>query len=281
MEEYSFLFFIAGAWLLVASIQDINKTEVANWVSYSLIGFAFAYRTFYSVIFNDFMFLANGGIGFALFFLLAHAFYYSRTFGGADARLLMAMGVILPFENPHDFLFLTAVFIFLLFFSGLIYSLIYSIFKIIKRKEKFILEIKKEKKRNLLVVTLGILITLIILVFTKKELIEYLFAGFVLIISIIFVYLKAFEKSCMIVLKKPDELMEGDWLIEDIKIGKKSIKNSVHGLSREDILLLVKNKKKVWIKNGIPFVPSFLISFLIMVFFWTFLKEYLLAFYLS
>ncbi|MDH3353368.1 MAG: hypothetical protein OEL87_02885 [Nanoarchaeota archaeon] len=69
------------------------------------------------------------------------------------------------------------------------------------------------------------------------------------------------------------ELREGDWLVDDIKIKGKIISADWDGLSLEDIELL-KKKKKVKIKEGLPFVPAFFIAFLIYVF----LKDWFLVF---
>ena len=78
-----------------------------------------------------------------------------------------------------------------------------------------------------------------------------------------YIYLKAVEESCLIVLVDSKALCEGDWLERDIKVGGKVIKKSVHGLSAEEIKLLKKYEKKVWIKQGAPFGPAFLITLLI------------------
>ena len=68
----------------------------------------------------------------------------------------------------------------------------------------------------------------------------------------------------MVVTRSGRELQEGDWLEKEVKIGSRTIKKSVHGLSVEDIRLLRKSGTKVWIKRGIPFTPAFLIALLFM-----------------
>ena len=55
-----FLIILAIVWLAVASICDIRKREVPNWLNFSLIAFALAYRAFYSVIENDSKFFIYG-----------------------------------------------------------------------------------------------------------------------------------------------------------------------------------------------------------------------------
>ena len=119
-------------------------------------------------------------------------------------------------------------------------------------------------------------------------------------------FIKSIEKCCMIKLVEPEELTEGEWINKDIyidlkkgkaKIGKKTDKEVTKklkaaknvnteekarkeyicgpkdlGISKEQIATLLKLKKskiytkKIEIKIGIPFVPSFLIAYLISYF---------------
>lgn len=57
-------------------------------------------------------------------------------------------------------------------------------------------------------------------------------------------------------------LREGDWLVKDIKIGKKVIRANFDGLNLEDIELIKKHKKNILIKGGLPFVPAFVLAFI-------------------
>jgi len=66
----------------------------------------------------------------------------------------------------------------------------------------------------------------------------------------------------------PSELTFGDWIAKPIKAGKKIIKPNWEGLSEEEVELIRKFcKKKVLIKNGIPFTPAFLLAFLATIIF--------------
>jgi preflagellin peptidase FlaK len=109
-----FLIILAGIWLVIASLQDIKKREVPNWLNFSLIAFALAYRAFYSIVNQDSLFFLYGLLGFLVFLVLAYAFYYGKVFGGGDAKLFMAIGAILPFEKPNELLFVSSCFVFLL-----------------------------------------------------------------------------------------------------------------------------------------------------------------------
>ena len=66
------------------------------------------------------------------------------------------------------------------------------------------------------------------------------------------------------------KLTEGDWLAKDVKLKNKVVMEA-KTLEREDVwklryLEVNENLKPVTIKEGVPFVPSFLIAYLITVF---------------
>lgn len=66
-----------------------------------------------------------------------------------------------------------------------------------------------------------------------------------------------------------NKLTEGDWIPKPIYYKEKIIiKPKAEGLTLKDISLLNKLKiKKVLIREGIPFVPSLLIAFIITIIF--------------
>lgn len=276
MEEYYFLFILAFVYTIFASLQDLRKREVANWLNFSFIAFALAYRLIYSAYLENYMFFVLGLLGFALFFGFANAFYYTKVFAGGDAKLLMGFGAILPFQGYWDLLFLSAIFIFTLFLAGTLFSLIYSISLAAGNKARFMKEFKiqtKEKKYFFFISLAGIFIILL----ESFSLGVYIpswwfFAAIFILMPLLYIYLEAVNRSCMIKLVNPTELTEGDWLEEDVRVGSRIIKKSVHGLSLEEIKILTKHRKKARIRYGIPFVPSFLVAFLIMVFFFLVLK---------
>lgn len=270
MIEYYFLFVLAGIYLIIASIEDVKKTEVANWITLSLAVFALAYRAIYAVYSKNSEFFVLGVIGFAIFYLIGNLFYYSKAFGGADVKLLRGIGVVLPYGSYKGLLFVSLEFIVVLFLTAFFYSLIYSVFLSLKNKDK----LKKEfnlmfRKYRLLLVFSGLfaVVVLFVFMFLRIGMIGGLYGVFVIVMAFLFVYLKALDK-CMIRLVSPRDLMEGDWTIADIKVGNKVVRNSVHGLSLKDIKILRKARKKIYVKYGIPFVPAILISFVIMVFFY-------------
>ena len=260
-----FLIVLALIWLIFAIASDLRTREIPNWLNFSLIIFALGARLFYSV-FNDldFSFFIQGVFGFAVFFVIANLLYFGRFFAGGDAKLMMALGPVLPFGAgflPNLNLFLIFLFVFLL--AGAVYGLIIvfglSIKKFGRIKKEFFKQIKSNKKTIIIFLALGIILMIA----------GYLYASlFVLGIWIsltpyLMIYAKTVDECCMVEKIKTSQLTEGDWLYKDVKAGKNTIKQKWEGLSRKDIRLLRKKHKFVLIKRGIQFSPVFLISFLI------------------
>ncbi len=268
MEEYYFLFGLAFLWTLFAVIQDLRKREVANWLNFSFLAFALVYRAFYAVSSGREEFFYFGVFGFLIFYAIAEGLYYSKAFGGGDARLLRAFGVILPFESFFLLIGNSIGFIFTLFFIGAAYTIVWSIFSLARHfgnfKEEFI-KIFIEQKKILYISLIAIIAVLLVPMDSFLKIYAVLL---LLIIPLLYYYLKAIERSCFVKLTDAEKLTEGDWLEKDVKIGNRVIKKSIHGLSIGEIKELRKAKKKVWIKEGIPFVPVFLITLIIMGFFY-------------
>lgn len=276
METYYFLFALAFIYTIFASVQDLRKREVANWLNFSLIGFVLAYRLFYSAYTNNYQFFILGVLGFAVFYALSTAFYYTKVFAGGDAKLLMGFGAILPYQNYWDLLFLSLVFVFVLFFVGTIYSLLFSISLAIKNKSRFKKEFREQlkRKKHFFILSLAGIGIIVIEAFALGAYISswWFFALLFIFMPFLYIYLEAVNNSCMIKLISAFELTEGDWLEQNVRIGSKVIKKSVHGVSLNEIEMLRKAKKKILVRYGVPFVPAFLIALVIMVFFFAVLK---------
>lgn len=267
MLEAIFLICLGLIWILFSVFQDLKTHEVANWLNISLIIFALSFRFFWSLFeLKSFEFFYFGLIGLGVFFILGNLLYYSRVFAGGDAKLMIALGTIIPiYSNFSDNLKLILIFLFAFLISGAVYGLVASFGIALNNRKNFVKEFnkrfKKNKIRNLLFMFCGIVF--LILGFVGIN--EYLFFIGILVFVFPYLYLfaKSVDESCMIKKVSGKKLTEGDWLYKDLKIGKKLLKASWDGLSKEEIGLIKKSKKEVLIRTGIAYTPVFLISFLI------------------
>lgn len=269
MYEVIFLFALALVWIIFATVQDLRKREIANWVSFSLIIFALGFRFFYSLFSGTgFNFFYQGVLGLGIFFIIGNMLYYGRLFAGGDAKLMIALGAILPFSESFSTnlnIFLLFLFVFLII--GAVYSLIIGLIISFRNFKKFRREFKVIFNKNKKLIYPVMFLGLVLMVIGFNTLIFY--PGIIVfILPYFYIYAKAVDEACMIKKIKTSLLSEGDWLYRDVKVGKKSLKATWSGLNKKEIRLIQRNKRFVLIRQGIPFTPVFLISFLIFFYLW-------------
>ena len=165
--------------------------------------------------------------------------------------------------------------------AGALYGLAWAIVMTIKSRKKTAEEIKNilksksiKKAKSIILIFSSVLMAIALVDYaTSRNLLVGFSFSFLAVASVtifyFYVFAKAVEKTAMIKMVSPDELTEGDWIAEDIYINKKYITGPKDlGISIEQIEKLKKGyKKKVKVKTGIPFVPSFLAAFVLVVIF--------------
>lgn len=262
------LVLISLIWLTYSSYEDLRIHEVPDWISYSLIIMALAFYSIKSVVLKDFTFILQSLFGLLLFYLLGCLMYYTRQWGGGDVKILTSLGALFPvypkelinYFNPNlDAPFIIIMLLNIIIF-GALYSLFYSLYLIIKNK------VKIKFKVNKFYLSLSIMMTLIG-IFLQDFILKILLM-FLALIILIFPHVKILvhliDQKIMIKRIQINKLTEGDWVIEDIYSKGKLIYNKKNlGISAHEIKLLKKlNIKQVLIREGLPFIPSFLIAFI-------------------
>ncbi|MAG50914.1 hypothetical protein CL621_04755 [archaeon] len=268
--------------LAIASITDIKTREVPDWLSYSLIIIGLTLRLFYSLAYQEWLFLIQGLIGFASFFIIANLMYYTKQWGGGDSKLLMGLGALFAtypsslikyFQPDLRFPFLIILWVNILII-GAFYGLVYAIILAIKNRKSLLIKLKKliEKKESKRLIVISLIIAFLFFVSTfliKNEIINILIFAlgiFAIIFPFFWLFTKSIEDVCMYHSKKPTDLVEGDWIANKDLRDKFKISNL--GIEKKQINLLIKSKiKKVLVKEGIPFVPSILIALIISLIF--------------
>ena len=271
MIEVIFLIVLALIWIVFATVQDLRVREVANWLNFSLIIFALGFRFFYSLFVesSSFNFFYQGLIGLGIFFIIGNLFYYGRIFAGGDAKLMIALGPILGFSHNLTInlkIYLTFVVIFL--FVGGFYGIFNSVVLSLKNSKKFKKEFTNFLKKHRNLVGLVMFLGLVIMVLGFYDNLIFYLGVLVFILPYLYLFAKSVDESCMVEKIKTSKLTVGDWLYKDVKVKGKVIRKSWGGLTKTQIRNIKKKHKEVWIKQGIAFVPVFLISFLILLLFY-------------
>jgi Flp pilus assembly protein protease CpaA len=267
MFEIIVLSIFALIWLVFASVQDLRTRTISNWISFSLIIFVLGFRFFYSLFNENFAFFYQGLIGLGIFFVLGNLLYYGRMFAGGDAKLMIALGTILPFsENLSINIKIFILFFILFLFAGAFYGLAWSIFLSSKNFKIFKKEFSKQLNKNKKIIYPSIFFAIILIILGFYEILFFYFGILAFIFPYLYIYAKAVDEACLVKKIKTSDLEEGDWLYHDLKIQKKLIKANWHGLEKEQIKKIQKKFKEIKIRQGIPFVPVFLISFLILIY---------------
>jgi Flp pilus assembly protein protease CpaA len=284
MIETMFLI-LAFSLLAVGSYTDIKTREVPDWLSYGGIVLGLVLRGGISLYLGDYSLIVYGAIGFAVFFLIGCAMFYTGQWGGGDSKILMALGALVGINFSLEQI--TLSFLVNLIMVSAIYSVIWVSVVALKNKNKFIEQLKKDfsehYKHIKLMFFAGVLATTLIILFLFMSKTDFFFksaiASFTLalwLLYYLFVVVKTVEKACMIRQVAPEKITEGDWIAEEVFVDNKRICGPKDlGIEKEQIkeLLRLKSKNKiktVLVKYGIPFVPSFLLAFLVSVLFGNF-----------
>ena len=263
--------------LIAGSLTDLKTREVPDWVNYGLIICGVALNLLFSAIYMKASFIINSLAGLIIFFAFSYIMFQTGQWGGGDSKMLMGLGSMIgidvTFKNPQ---FLSGFFINALF-AGAIYSLFWSIFLAVRNRKKFSKEINKILSRKNIVAAkkfilyfLAFLAALFFFVSAYFWKISILSAAFITLTTFyVWIFVRAIEKSSMYRLVEPSKLTEGDWIVRDIYVNKEYISGPKDlGIEKRQIKKLVEFYKKgkvgrILIKEGIPFVPSFLIAFIV------------------
>ena len=262
--DFNFLFWLFLIGILIATFQDIKRREVDDWLNLFLIFSSFTYLFFVSFYLKDPSIFFQGT--FLLLFLLfiMNVFYYGRVFAGGDAKLLLSMTVLFIGVSFYESLINVGIFVLFLFISGSVYGIFYSSVLYIRNYDKVNKKLKKNfwTEENKFIFILGL-----IFMFSGAYFyfILFIIGILIFIFPILLSLSRALEEGCMVRFVKGSELKEGDWLVDEIRIGKKIVRPSFEGLSKKETSLM-KNLKLVKIKEGIPFVPAFLIAYILYIF---------------
>src|SRR3989344_4137454 len=143
---------VAVLGLSAATIHDLRTREVPDWITYSMIMAGFGLRAIGALGPESWQYFISAFIGLAITYLLGSIMYYAKQWGGGDAKMMMALGVIFAtrpeFVQASTMPFLGEIFINILIF-GALYGLLWGFILAWKNRKKFTAaarELLQEKK---------------------------------------------------------------------------------------------------------------------------------------
>ena len=260
--------------LIVASLFDIKTREVPDWLNFSLVAFAIGSALILSIYHGYHHIIINSLLGLALGVAIGLFLFYTGQWGGGDTKLIIGLCALIGLSYSDLGKSIPTIILFLIntLLVGAIYGLAFSFVKAIMNFKKF-RQTAEQRLRSkeifimriiLLVIGIGAFAFLLI-----SRSIESAFIFGIAMALFLFFYLWAFisivEKSCMIKEVNVSTLTEGDWIVGEVVKGKKVLlKPAKTGITLKQIEMLKKHRvRKVTIKIGIPFVPSFLIAYIL------------------
>lgn len=260
----NFVYYLCFFGILFASLQDLKKREVDNYLNFFLLTAGAVFILIYSAYEWNYWILLSGLVCFLVMFVLGNLFYYGRVFAGGDAKLLIAIFFLFISFSIKESLINMGFFILILLFAGGLWGLFYSIFLIFRNLGVVKKNIGKEIKNKyfVLVFVLGV-VSILLGIFNYAY---FVFGVLCFVGIVLFLFGKVIDKHVMIKEISSRNAREGDWLMDKIKIKGRWIKPNWEGLSKKDVVLLKSINKKIKIKDGIPFVPAFLVAFIVYLF---------------
>ncbi len=268
---------IAFIALLIGSYTDFKTREVPDWANFGLIAAGFGINLLFSIVYWKINFIIGSIVGFAVFFAIAWIMFYTGQWGGGDSKILMGLGAMIGIDVFSKEIPFLADFLINALVIGALYGILWSFLLIAKNRKKFIKSFRKLNSSKKIILAKKIVLVLFFVFVliallapgTFARLISIYLALITALTFYLWVAVKAVEDSCMLKFVKPQQLTEGDWIAKEIKVDGKYIAGPKDlGIEKKQIRKLIEFYKKrkirnVLIKEGIPFVPSFFIAFIV------------------
>lgn len=264
--------------LIIASWSDIKTREVPDWLSYSLVAFAVGSALILSLYHGYSHIIINSLIGLGIGVAIGLFMFYTGQWGGGDSKLIMGLSALIGFSFSDFQTNLPNLLIFVLniLLVGAAYGLIFSFVKALLNFKAFRqAALKKLRSKEMIVIRVILLVIIIsafVFLLVSRSVESAMVFGLAMVLFIFFylwTFVSIIEKTCMISDIKVKDLTEGDWVINNVvkrkgKQEKLILKPTKTGITEKQIARLKKHHiRKVTVKVGVPFVPSFLVAYIL------------------
>ena len=256
--------------LLIASYIDIKTSEIPDLLNYSFLFGIFGLRLIFAIT-GGWHIVLGGILGFAVCYALASLFYYTHQWGGGDSKLLMGVGAAIGIRYPlGNQSILLLWFLLGLLFIGALYGLLWMIILGVQKRKQFVVAFTPLLAQYRITNWSTGIVSLILVIILGIWNISLSWVGlFPIFLFYLIMFIKSIEQSCFTREIPVQQLTEGDWLARDVIVHNRTV---VHAktIEREDLKELRSLHAQgkvhlVTIKEGVPFTPSFLASYLVVI----------------
>ncbi|MGV8162548.1 MAG: prepilin peptidase [Candidatus Nanoarchaeia archaeon] len=271
--------------LMYGSYTDIKTREIPDTLSIGMIYLGMAIAIGSSLLFWSYKPLLASIIGLGVGAAIGLLFYFTGQWGGGDAKVLMGLGTLVGvdiFTFGHIFPQL-GIFMINLVVFGAVYGVLWILWLALKNWKTFHIlfrDARREKRmiRVRMIFFITVIVFTIAIIVLKPDFfiitVLYLLMLFFLLSIYLYMIIKVVEKNYMISKLDVKKLTEGDWVIEKVKM--KNADKYIYtktGISEKGInMLRSSGKKKITVKEGVPFLPSFLIAYILTILLGNWLK---------
>jgi Flp pilus assembly protein protease CpaA len=273
MFEYIPLLVALGGSSLAAA-WDLKTTEIPDVIPHAMIAFAIIFYVAQSYLAWSYWPLLNSVvIGLALL-AIGFVLYYTGQWGGGDAKILAAIGFLLPTYPIQTSLVSFSFSYFInVFLIGAAYMIIYALFMAIMNKKiiyGFFKKIEESKK----IFTLGFITlfaSLIIVNFFIMRSLGLPFSYKTIISNSAF---PSLATACLFLVWKFARTVEEVGFRKKIKISQLKVGDVLFeskvwdGITEKELKKIRASKKRyIWIKEGVRFAPTFPLALLFTIYF--------------
>jgi len=268
MINYVFIA-IAIAGTLIGAYTDIRTRLVPDWTSYFMLTAGLGGHAILSLLSKSIWPIAYSAIGAGIFFAVGYLLYKAGVWGGGDAKLLPALGSLLAFSTSIAIWPFLVSFWLNLLILGAVFGIFGMLFLFFKNRTKTIIELKGMIRKFKLPFYSTIFATALFGIVTTFE--KTAIFGFIIaVLGLLLFVLKATEKAALHKSIQPNKLVEGDWILDEIKCGSYCYVPKKIGVEKADIAKMIELEKlgklkDVKVKDGIPYVPAFLAALIVSI----------------
>jgi Flp pilus assembly protein protease CpaA len=267
---------VALTGLILGSLEDLRTREVPDWLNFALIFTGVAIGASYSIARWDVSFILQSTVGLGVAVAVAYLMFYTGQWGGGDSKLLMGLGALLGIRPALDHVPLFAIFMLNLFLLGAVFGIFWACSLAIRHwsafKEAFCSKLRSDAVTLARKIVIGVVVVCLVGAYLAPAELRWLLLGSVFFLYgtlYLWIVVTAVESSCMVKHVDVEDLVEGDWIMEEVEVDGEVIhgpddlgieQRTIDQMREHDI-------DAVLVKEGVPFVPSFLLAFVVTIWF--------------